>query len=246
VKIKYDPLDASCIQVWNDAAKPPRFETLSNRDRKFVCGPPTKTPGRNPAKEFTKAISFWHIEKVKIFAKANNLPFKTDEERWAARNKLREKWEKIAGILPMRDTREAIRGLAQSQSMFDRTASAHGEETVAASDVLFATAEPSAHGMEEATLVPDQVAAFERDDQERYAPKGRSPSAKSKAKVKRTRREKTEEKAKDRARKATESAKERAVQRADEDAPRKPPKEDTKPIDPTASREQIKHWLEED
>lgn len=183
---------------------------------------------------------------AKLFAKANNLPFETDEQRWAARNKLRAKWEKIAGILPMRDTREAIRGLAQSQSMFDRQGPASvGEESVAASDVLFATAEPSANGMEEATLVPDQIAAFERDDQERYAPKGRSPSAKSKAKARRTRREMAEKEADDKARKATEAVKERAARRA-EDAARKQPKEDTMPGDPTASREQIKKWLDED
>jgi putative transposase len=247
VKIKYDPIDASCIQVWNDAAKPPRFETFPNRDRKFVCGPPKKTPGRNPAREFMRPLSFWHAEKVRIFAKAKNLPFKTDEERWASRNKLRENWEKIAGILPMRDTREAIRGLAQSQSMFDRPAPAHeGKESVAASDVLFATAEPSASGMEEATLVPDQVAAFERDDQERYAQKGRPPSAKSKAKARRTRRGKEERKAEEDAAKATEAAKKRAARQA-EDAAKKEPKEETKkPSDPPPSRENLKKWLDED
>ena len=244
VKIKYDPIDASCIQVWNDAAKPPRFETLPNRDRKFVCGPPKKTPGRNPAREFMKSISFWHVEKVKIFAKAMKLPFKTDEERWAARNKLQAKWEKIAGILSMRDTREAIRGLAQSQSMFDRTASARGgEERTAASDVLFATAEPSANGMELATLVPDQVAAFERDDQERYATKGRPLSNKSKAKAKRTRQNKAQEEADRKDCRATEAAKERAARRADDTAQ---PNEDANPGEPTASGEQIKKWLDED
>ncbi|ABE62188.1 Integrase, catalytic region [Nitrobacter hamburgensis X14] len=244
VKIKYDPIDASCIQVWNDAAKPPRYETLPNRDRKFVYGPTKKTPGRDPAKEFARPISFWHAEKVKIFAKANDLPFETDEQRWAARNRLREKWEKVAGLLPKRNTKEAIRGLAQSQSMFDRPSTARSDEKVGASDVVFATAEPSPNGMAAATLVPDQVAAFERDDEERYAQKGRSQSAKSKAKAKRTRRQKAEDEAESKGRKATEAVKERITRHAK--AAARKSKKTEKPSKPTASRENIKKWLDED
>jgi putative transposase len=217
VKIKWDPIDASCIQVWNDAAKPPRFVTLQNHDSKFVLGPPWEGSQRDSRREFTRPISFWHAEKVGIFAREKNLPFKTDEQRWVARDKLRAKWEKIAGLLPLRDTREAIRGLAQTQGMFDRP---HPEqaEAMKASDVLFATADSSPSGMGAATLVPDQVAAFEREGEDRHAPKGRGPTEKAKAKGRRTRREKDDAAAEKRTEEATEKAKQRARSAAEKKA----------------------------
>jgi putative transposase len=232
VKIKYDPIDASCIQVWNDAATPPRYETLPNRDKKFVYGPQKKTPGRDPAKELAIPISFWHAEKVFRFATANDLPMETDEQRWAARNKLREKWERIAGLLPLRETTEAVRGLAQSHSMFDRLPAARDNDEIVASDVLFATAEPSPHGMEEATLVPDQVAAFERDDQERFAPKGRGHSKRTKEKNKRNLKQNAQQAPDEKAARATEAVKQRATRQA-EAAARKP--EQDPPKKPTST-----------
>jgi putative transposase len=211
VTIKWDPIDASGIQVWNDGAKPPRFVTLPNRDRQFVMMPPGAHRQRDAKSEFTRPISFWNAEKVRIFAKEKGLPFETDKEKWLARNKLRAKWERIAGILPMRDTKEAIRGLAQSQGTFDNPAGSPGADDapVSASDVLFATAEPSVNGYGAATLVPQQIAAFEREDDERRA-RGKPPTEKAKAKRRRTRREKKESEADARAEAATENAKERA------------------------------------
>ena len=67
------------------------------------------------------------------------------------------------------------------------------------SDVLFATADSSPSGMGAATLVPDQVAAFEREGEDRHAPKGRGPTEKAKAKGRRTRREKDDAAAEERA-----------------------------------------------
>lgn len=217
VTIKWDPIDASCIQVWNDGVKPPRFVTLPNRDRQFVMMPPGAHRQRDAKSEFTRPISFWQAEKVRIFAKEAGMPFETDEQKWRARNKLRQKWERIAGILPMRDTREAIRGLAQSQGMFDRpagsTAPASVDAQISASDVLFATAEPTVSGYGEATLVPQQVAAFEREEDERRA-KGKSLTEQQQRKRARTVRNKKEAEAEARVAAATEQAKERARQAA--------------------------------
>ena len=183
VTIKWDPIDASNIQVWDDGVKPPRFVTLPNQNRQFVMMPPGAHRQRDAKTEFTRPISFWSAEKVRIFAKETSMPFKTDEQKWVARNKLREKWERIAGLLPMRDHKDAIRGLAQSQGTFDGPATPvdAGDGTIAASEVLFATAEPTVSGYGEATLVPQQMAAFERQEDERRA-KGKSPTGKQKAK----------------------------------------------------------------
>jgi putative transposase len=207
VDIKWNPLDASQIQVWNDGVKPPRYVTLPNRDRQFVNMPPGNHRQRDARSEFVRPISFWHAEQVRIFAKESNLPYELDEQKWIARDKLRVKWEKIAGLLPMRDHKDVLRGLAQTQGQFD-VPLRPADEPMQASDVLFAVAEPSPSGMNRATLVPQQVAAFERDEEERR-PEGKPKTEKEKAKRRRTMREKKQADADVRAEAATEQAKER-------------------------------------
>ena len=130
----------------------------------------------------------------------------------------------------MRDHKDAIRGLAQSQGTFDRPATPvdAGDGTIAASEVLFATAEPTVSGYGEATLVPQQMAAFERQEDERRA-KGKSPTGKQKAKRRRTMRDKKEAEAAARAEAATEKAKERAREAASQNEKKRPPKTEDKP-----------------
>ncbi|WP_110351589.1 Mu transposase C-terminal domain-containing protein [Methylobacterium sp. B4] len=81
VKIKYNPADASQISVWNPEAKPrKKYEILPNLDVRYVNG----------------GLGFWHHRQLKEWAKAENLPFSTDEERWSARNRLRASIEQYA------------------------------------------------------------------------------------------------------------------------------------------------------
>jgi putative transposase len=244
VKIRYNPIDASCIQVWNDAAKPPRFETLRNRDRRFVFGPQIDGAQRDPRRELPIPISFWHAEKVLRFAKEKNLPIKTDEQRWIARSKLRAFWERIAGLLPMRETKEAVRGLAQSQGTFDHPSRQPPGE-MKASDILFATADPSTSGMGAATLVPEQVAAFERGEDERFAPKARGQSQKAKAKTKRTLREKAEAAAEERGEQLTEAVKRRLRQDVNDGHPKFTDVAESDEGE-KMSREEINKWLDKD
>jgi putative transposase len=229
VDIKWNPLDASQIQVWNDGVKPPRYVTLPNRDRQFVNMPPGNHRQRDARSEFVRPISFWHAEQVRIFAKESNLPYELDEQKWIARNKLRVKWEKVAGQLPMRDHKDALRGLAQTQGQFDAPPKP-ADETMQASDVLFAVAEPSPSGMNRATLVPQQVAAFERDEEERR-PEGKPKTEKEKAKRKRSMREKKDADADARAEAATEQAKERTRRAASQQQENKARSERTEPDD---------------
>lgn len=210
-KIRFDDLDASCVRIWKDAEKPPRWETLPNRDRKFVYGVKIDGAQRDPRRELPIPISFWHADEIRAFAKQNSIRFRTDEEKWVARNKLRAKWEKTAGLLPLRESRDAIRGLAQQQGTFDQLVTVKSPPlSVEASQVVFATAPSTPSGMERATLIPQQVAAYEREEAEYFQPKGRGAGKKGQAKARRTQREKAAEAAEERAEKAVERVKERA------------------------------------
>lgn len=210
-KIRFNDLDASCVRIWNDAEKPPRWETLPNRDRKFVYGVKIDGAQRDPRRELPIPISFWHAEQIREYAKKNSIRFRTDEEKWVARNKLRAKWEKTAGLLPLRESKDAIRGLAQQQGTFDQLVKVPSPPlAIEASQVVFATAPSTPSGMERATLIPQQVAAYERETQEYFQPKGRGAGKKGEAKARRARSEKAAEAAEERAEKAVERVKERA------------------------------------
>ncbi|MET4368880.1 putative transposase [Bradyrhizobium sp. LB12.1] len=218
-KIRYDDLDASCVRIWNDAEKPPRWETLPNRDRKFVYGVNIDGAQRDPRRELPIPISFWHADQIREYAEKNRINFRTDEEKWVARNRLRAKWEKTAGLLPLRETKDAIRGLAQSQGTFDQLVTVKSPPiAIEPSQVVFATAPSTPSGMERATLIPQQVAAYEREEDEHFQPKGRGAGKKGQAKAARTRREKAAEAAEERAGQAVENAKERARKAAAPDS----------------------------
>lgn len=90
VKIKFNPADASQIQVWNPRMKPrKRYVELPNVDEAYVRG----------------GLGFWHHRVIKAFAKAEGLEFKTAEERVAARDRLRIAIENASPDMKMRAMR---------------------------------------------------------------------------------------------------------------------------------------------
>lgn len=243
-KIRFDDLNASCVRIWNDAEKPPRWETLPNRDRKFVYGVKIDGAQRDPRRELPIPLSFWHAEQIREYAKKNSLRFRTDEEKWVARNKLRAKWEKIAGLLPLRESKDAIRGLAQQQAPFDQLVTVKSPPlAVEASQVVFATAPSTPSGMERATPIPQQVAAYEREEEEYFQPKGRGAGTKGQAKAARKLREKAQDATEERAEQAVEHAKERARKAA---APKPAPRTKEPAAGERASREDIDKYLDEE
>lgn len=81
VKVKFNPADISRIEVWNSKRKPKKgYETLPNVDAKYVQG----------------GLGNWHNAQIRAWAKAQGLPFQTDDEKWAARDRLRVETENAA------------------------------------------------------------------------------------------------------------------------------------------------------
>jgi putative transposase len=165
VLITWNPADAGSITVWNDLAR--TYVTLPNRDQKFF-----------------KGISFWHAEKIREHCERLDLDFSSEADRWTARDDLRRRYEKIMRKKPMRQSRDARRGLAFSQGNFDEIVEDTADD-ITADDILDLVAEPSTTGMSEPEEVPDELAYKMLKDNAR--PKGRTPSQKSIEKGKRTR-----------------------------------------------------------
>ncbi len=188
VKIKYNPADASTIQVWNRGGDPkPHYVSLPNRDEKFFNN-----------------LSFWHWAKICEFAKSEDLDFNSEENRWTARNRLRQLWEELAGAKLLRMRKDARRGLTASQGTFDNK-STNDESDMEIGDIEDAVADPSTNGMEAPSLVPDEdpsseddIAAHDRAD-EGWAPKGRTPSQKSQKRAAKTRTDKAKKDAEQKA-----------------------------------------------
>ncbi|MCA1411710.1 Mu transposase C-terminal domain-containing protein [Bradyrhizobium sp. NBAIM20] len=85
-----DPSDASSIFVWDDTARPaPRWITV-------------------PAVDIP-AMSFAEHARLRDFARNKDLAFITEADRAKARELLREHWEKLAGGMPMRGSRQVRR-----------------------------------------------------------------------------------------------------------------------------------------
>ncbi len=90
VKIKFNPADASQIQVWNSRMKPRKeYVELPNLDKAYVRG----------------GLGFWHHRVIKAFAKADGMEFKTAEDRIAARDRLRVAIENASPDMKMRAMR---------------------------------------------------------------------------------------------------------------------------------------------
>jgi putative transposase len=170
VIVKWKPSDASSISVWNRGGEPrPYWVTMPNADP-----------------EFLKGLSFWHHDQIREFAKAKDLEFSTEEQRWDAFNRLRNHWETLAGRMPMRETRQARRGLAWEFGQFDDT-TVNEPIAITLDDIKDAEVEASTAGLNkvEPEGVPDQVAA-ELLDRDNEPNKGRTPSKVTIAKGQRT------------------------------------------------------------
>jgi putative transposase len=140
VKFKWNPIDASKIDVWNHGAKKRHYVPLPNRDKKFSAG-----------------LSFWHAQKIREWNKVEDNKFQTDEQKWQARNALREHWEKVAGMMPFRDSRDARRGLAQTSGLYEEADTTDAENRpISDSEVLMSS--------DDAPLVPADPPAYERED----------------------------------------------------------------------------------
>ncbi|GAB9109861.1 hypothetical protein [Bradyrhizobium diazoefficiens] len=179
VIVKWNPADASSISVWNRGGDPkPYWVTMPNAD-----------------KEFQKGLSFWHHERIREFAKAQDLEFSTEKDQWEARSRLRRHWETLAGQMPMRQSRQAARGLAWLDGQFD-DATKNDLPTFTADDIQDATTESSTAGLNPVAPaeipVPDQLAA-ELLDRDNSPNKGRTPSKASIAKGQRTKKRKKAE-----------------------------------------------------
>lgn len=98
VKVKWNPADASKIEVWPIRSSERFAVMLPNRD-----------------KSFSEGISFWHAENVRKQALEMDMKFQTDDQKWNARNRLRALWQKIAGMLPGVGLEDAQRAAAQQQ-----------------------------------------------------------------------------------------------------------------------------------
>jgi putative transposase len=137
VKIKWNPEDCTKIQVYNSGASPKHYVTLYNVDERFSEG-----------------MSFWHAEQVYKFAKDQDLAYRSDDEKWAARNRLREEWEKLIPARPRRNGADARRALAQEAPRL---------ETGLIEEVF---AKPRLDGSGEATGIANSLPAFDRLDDE--------------------------------------------------------------------------------
>ncbi|QAU48848.1 integrase catalytic domain-containing protein [Bradyrhizobium guangzhouense] len=170
VVVKFNPADASSISVWNRGGEPKGY---------WVTMP-------NVNAEALKGMSFWHLDRIREFSKEKDLEFSPEEDRWEAQNRLRKHWETLAGQMPMRQARQARRGLGWSLGQFDDTTTNELPD-ITLDNITDAVAEASTAGLNkvEPEGVPDHVAA-ELLDRDNTPNKGRTPSKSAIAKTKRT------------------------------------------------------------
>lgn len=137
VKIKSNPADIRGIWVWNPRKKPQKgYVFLPNWDRQYA-----EAPG----------LGFWHHDKICEFAKAENLAFRTDEEKCLARDRLRAHLEAAAPGLKFAAMRTQRRLLEPALPV------------LTGDTVQMAHAVPSVSGLKEYDI-PVSAAAHERAD----------------------------------------------------------------------------------
>ncbi len=177
VVVKWNPADASAISVWNRGAEPkPCWVTVPNVNA-----------------EALKGLTFWHLDRIREFSKEKDLEFSPEDDHWEAHNRLRKHWETLAGQMPMRQTRQARRGLAWELGQFD-DATVNEPIEIGLDDIHDVEVEASTAGLNKAEpeSVPDQLAA-ELLDRDNEPHKGRTPSKASVAKGQRTKKRKKAE-----------------------------------------------------
>lgn len=170
VIVKWNPADASSISVWNRGGEPNPY---------WVTMPNVKA-------EALKGLTFWHLDRIREFAEEQDLEFSPEEDRWEAFNRLRNHWETLAGQMPMRETRQARRGLAWELGQFDDN-TVNEPIAITLDDIKDVEVEASTAGLNKAEPegVPDQLAA-ELLDRDNTPNKGRTPSKATVAKGQRT------------------------------------------------------------
>jgi putative transposase len=132
-KAKWNPEDCSRIHVFNAEVK--SWVTLHNTDERF-----------------TQNLSFWHADQIFKFMKEQDLDYRSEDERWAARDRLRAEWEKLAPAKPRRTGADARRGMAQEQAKL-------AEGVVDVRD-----AQPTTDGWDRGDGIPNTVPHFDRLD----------------------------------------------------------------------------------
>jgi putative transposase len=169
VIVKWTP-DASAIKVWNRGGEPNPY---------WVTMPNVKA-------EALKGLTFWHLDRIREFAKEKDLEFSPEDDQWEAFDRLRKHYKKLAGQMPMRETRQARRGLGWELGQFDDT-TVNEPIGITLDDIKDVEAEASTAGLNkvEPEGVPDQVAA-ELLDRDNEPNKGRTPSKAQVAKGQRT------------------------------------------------------------
>ncbi|WP_400768739.1 hypothetical protein [Methylosinus sporium] len=131
VKLKYDPSDASALNVWNDRTR--TYARLPNVDSKFAAG-----------------LSFTDADRIREYAKKENLNYQSDQEKWLARDKLRVEIESAAGDAKYKWIRKKRRLM-------------HPPEPLSGDTVERVTATPTANGLGPADVAM-QVTLNTRDD----------------------------------------------------------------------------------
>lgn len=124
VKIKYNPSDASRIYIWHPLEC--QYYTLFNRDETYCEG-----------------LSFWAADQIYRFARAQDMEFKTDEQRTLARLRLQKTIEKLIPKKPLKASSEARRLLAQEVPTLE-------------GKIVHAKASASVDGQKPAEQVPSQ------------------------------------------------------------------------------------------
>jgi putative transposase len=168
IKFKYNPADASSIEIWNHGGTPKHYASLPNVSRRF-----------------TESLSFWQAANIRAHALEKNMPFDTEEQKWAAREALREAYDRLAGK-KMRETRDARRSAAQTMGTYEEVDNLPGPQptSIRTDEVIIDVSES------ETSVVPNEVPtempAMDRmDDTAPVA--GFAPSKASQAKAKKTR-----------------------------------------------------------
>lgn len=168
VVFTYSPADAGKIRVWNHGGEPHGYYvSLPNKDSRF------------------EGLAFWHWEEIMKFAKQRDIDFRSESERWRAADELRISWENFDRKAPLRETKDARRGVGFSQGTFDDDLEEKIDASVDLDLIVDAVAAPSTDGRSEPEGLPDEfVAAMLRRDNKPN--KGRTPSKKTVAKAQAT------------------------------------------------------------
>ena len=144
VIVKWNPGDASAISVWNRGGEP----------RSLLGDDAERRPGIPQGSLVLASRPHPRIRQ------GEGSRILHEEHRWEAHNRLRNHWETLAGQMPMRETRQARRGLGWMLGQFDDT-TVNEPINITLDDIKDVEVEASTAGLNkvEPEGVPDHVAA---------------------------------------------------------------------------------------